>query len=196
MSAPTAVLSLGSRILMGTSLKAVGSFARLGDYHEAGDPALMKAAVRREVSMLGTVAAATYGLEHLYANMQGLYRVFPKLANHRNMMQFVPLAVAYALAEGVSKKVSGLGAQLKHSTAESGPTVITDPKSKTINLFLKGLNGEDQPTKSPVKVAELQFAAQPQANAMLGNAAQAYYSYPNSTLASNPFATYNPYLAR
>ena len=80
---------------------------------------------------------------------------------------------------------------MKRAADEStAPTMVNAGHAKTVNLFLRGVNG-DANGNTPTKVAELQFAAQPQSNAFLNNAAQAYYSYPAN---ANPFAV-SPYSA-
>ena len=181
-------LNIGQRIATGTALKAVGSYSRLTDYRSTNDPLLMNAAMKREASMLSTVAAGTFALEHVYGQMQGVYKAFPALARHRNVMQFLPLMAAYGLAEVVSKHVSGLSSQLRRATADDH-TVVDAGNAKTVNLFLNSLNGD--PTKAAsnsVKIAELQFAAQPMTAMNSLNAARAYYQYP---VAYNP--AYNPF---
>ena len=180
-------LSTGQRILTGTVLKAVGSFSRLTDYHSTKDPALIKAAMAREVSMLTAVAGGTFALEKVFGRMQGIYQAFPALAKQRHMMQFLPLMAAYGFAEVFSKHVSGLSAQLKRATADEH-NVIDAREAKTVNLFLNSLNGDTKAGVAPVKVAELQFAAQPMTAMNSLNAARAYYQY---SVAYNP--AYNPF---
>ena len=182
-------LNLGQRIATGTALKAVGSYSRLTDYHSTNDPQLMKAAMKREASMLSTVAAGTFALEQVYGQMQGVYKAIPGLAKHRNVLQFLPLMAAYGLAEIVSKHVSGLSAQLKRATADEH-TVVDAGQAKTVNLFLNSLNGDaTKAAANSTKVMELQFAAQPMSAMNSLNAARAYYQYP---VAYNP--AYNPFV--
>lgn len=156
-----------ARTVVGAGLKSIGSVARIQDIPQE-QKALRSQAIQREAILVGSIFAASLALEFLLGRF---------LKRKNEFIKFIPQAIAYTLAEWVSRKLSTYDEILKSSLRVPQPQ---QPKDTFVKQAL-AVDDDDEDDIQAVRrfspsLARPSYLPEPSVNFAQGQ--RAYYQQP------------------
>lgn len=146
-----------TRSLIGSGLKSIGVFSRVGDIPE-NQPALKRKTLLREGAVLTLSFMLGMAFEGLMSAGLSRFGLRGKISSHP-VAEFLPQAAAIYLSEVASRKLTNYKGAL-HGALD-GNTVSVSPAGDSFEKFMSPGFRAEKMNRPSVGTTELTFAAQP-----------------------------------